>query len=252
MTTVQAQANPPLPSSTLLDARRASTHRQRLDAFGVRHATYCDGGLMACTRKPTRPHDAWDMDQNTTHYVGYYGGLPIASARAISGDSEHGLQAEHFVKLPKDLALTDLVEISRVALLPTFMAGRAEREEALQRLLGSIVQHQWSIGRTHWVQTMRAPMALILARRLKVPFTIREVVEITDTSREGVPLSGEPLFLADIRLEEVAAVTFAVDFSVYRGLFGTRESLVALSDNRLDELLSLTRSNLKTLERRGR
>jgi len=186
-------------------AREALTAEDRAAAFRIRHAAYCESGLMDCPSggQPEAPHDEFDTSSDCVLYVvSDDQGQIVGSARLI-GYSELGHQAENFVLLPADIDKTQHREISRLALDP-MLVGSSERQLALLSLLGKVVLDSIDDGCTTWIMTMRGGVLRLLST-MSMPFRLLGEGPITFDSGlvKGGPTSGEPLYLATIDLREV-------------------------------------------------
>lgn len=233
-------------------AREALTAKDRAAAFRIRHAAYCEPGLMDCPSggQPEAPHDEFDTSSDCVLYVvSDDQGQIVGSARLI-GYSELGHQAENFVLLPADIDKTQHREISRLALDP-MLVGSSERQLALLSLLGKVVLDSIDDGCTTWIMTMRSGVLRLLSS-FSMPFRLltEEPITFRNGPVKGGPLSGESLHLASIDLLEVQVAMFAGSPVAYAQMF---PRIPPLTEIRLRDmvpaLLQRVQDNLVLLSR---
>jgi hypothetical protein len=222
----------------------ATTPIEKAQAFVVRHRAFC-GDVFACRFGPADPHDAWDADDRTTIYLVLVDGTAVASARTIEGLSRHGLQIAKFgAGLPSALDPERVAECSRVALDPNFRADSPNlRRQVLLSLFGAMVQHRWQDGHHSWVQATRWAMTRI-ALRLAFPLDVDPApITFDGMSGDGVPVTGEHVFLSYVELADTALATWAFQPETYRMAFGDDALVVPFDQGRVDLLRKRIRSS---------
>jgi len=233
-------------------AREALTAKDRAAALRIRHAAYCESGLMECpVGQSGVPHDEFDTSPDCALYVvSDDQGQVVGSARLIGHSELLGHQAETFAPLPADIDKTQHREISRLALDP-MLVGSSERQLALLSLLGKVVLDSIDDGCTTWIMTMRSGVLRLLSS-FSMPFRLLagEPITFRNGPVKGGPLSGESLHLASIDLLEVQVAMSAGSPQAYGQMFPGRElpTEIRLLDM-VPTLLQRVQDNLVLLSR---
>lgn len=225
-----------------LTAGRATGFGDRRDAWRVRHSAFCDAELLSCTGPADDAHDRWDLDESTAHYLVRQGDQPVGSARVLRTGSLRGLPVDAYWDRLDDGV--GAVELSRAGLAPDW---RGDREVALLTLFGAVIRDLWAAGHRSLVVGMRAPMALLLARRGGVPFAVEHV-------ERAAFANGEAAFFARIGLASMAALQHVDRPRAYGFVFGRSDPVVEATEEELQALrvtmqesLALIRRTLRTI-----
>lgn len=240
----------------MIVARRAIEPAERSHAFRARHAAYCVPAgarppLMCCGAEAAgMPHDELDRSRQTLLYYVRDGSAVVGSSRLIACRPGPGLPLSPFLAgRAGGPGLNGIMEAQRLSLVPGYR-GPAARRQALLALFSAMYADSVSRRCTRWAAAVRGQVFMLLsAMNVAIRLVGGEPAGPGAGGTPDGPLSGEPLFLAEIDLPGSAAWLFAENAAGYRIICGTDRAPAGYAGAQVRELRSRARRDAAVVAR---